>query len=280
MYDCQEFEDGSPSHWTDERITEVKANCATDKEILRRVYGRFIVDDGLKYPSFNLERNFKDYHPIPKDWLIYSGVDIGSGGDKGHPSAIIFVGVSPDFTKGRVFLGWRGDGIQTTASDVVNKYIELKGKLKPVAQYYDWANKDFSTIATRMGEPFQPAEKGHEKGEQVLNTLFKTEMLKIYDTPELQKLKYELLALKKETNKKDAKDDFTDALRYAVTQVPWDFSKVSLNLPKAKKKEIQMSDEEKWRRGVMDDDYLDAFRNNDIEQEIADLNELAGDIYD
>lgn len=223
MYDCLEYEDGSQTPWSKERIEEITRSCKNTAEIQRRVYGRFVVDGGLKYPCFERERNLKEGHPLPRDWKIYAGVDIGGGGE-GHPSAIVFVGVSPDYKKGRVFRGWRGDHLQTTASDVFHKFTELKENLVCTGQFYDWHNKDFGTIATRLGEPFVAAEKSHDLGEQVLNTLFKNEMLIIYDEPELRKLAAELCTLKKETHKTKAKDDFSDALRYAVTKIPWDWS--------------------------------------------------------
>ncbi len=57
-------------------------------------------------------------------------------------------------------------------------------------QWYDWQCKDFSIIAQRMGEPFEPAEKGHDIGENTVNTLFKHGMLVIDDNgdPEMEKL--------------------------------------------------------------------------------------------
>lgn len=89
--------------------------------------------------------------------------------------------VRPDFRADRVFLGWRGDGITTTTGDVVEKFMAMKAEnsLAPIAQSYDWASKDFWEIASRMGESFAPANKSYEKGEEVLNTLFKFDMLAI-----------------------------------------------------------------------------------------------------
>ena len=223
-YDCLQYMDGSPSPWTKDKIEANKRRCKSDAEIQRRIYGRFVIDEGLKYESYRRARNFIPPYPIPKDWLHYCGVDLGSGGEKGHPSAICLLAVRPDFQKAAVYAGWRGDGEDTTAGDVFTKWKLLKGSRVFVGQYYDWQAKDFFNIAMRLGEPFQPAEKSHAIGEQVLNVLFKNEMLDIFDTPELQKLDGELQALKRETSKQKAKDDFCDALRYSVTKVPWDFS--------------------------------------------------------
>jgi len=152
----------------------------------------------------------------------------GPGGLKNHPSAIVFVGVAPDYKSGRVFLGWRGDKIDTTAADTLGKLESLKDQfnLKPIEHRYDFADKDFFNIAIRRGIPVIPADKSHERGEQIVNVLFKHDMLKIYATDELLKLSGELSSLRVDTPKVKAVDDFCDALRYCVTTIPWDFSAI------------------------------------------------------
>lgn len=244
MFDCLKYEDGSDSHWTAQRIQKIVNSCRSQNEVLRRVYGRFVKDSGLKYPGFDRNKNIKEAHPLPKGWRIYAGVDIGSGGASGHPAAIVFVAVSPDFKKGRVFKGWRGDGIETTAKDVFDKYLELRGDMRVEVAYYDWQSKDFFVIASRSGEAFVPADKSHDSGESILNVLFKNEMLHIYEDEELKKLSAELSVLNKATQKQKAKDDFTDALRYACTKVPWDWEAISSDKPKELKKALDPQKEE------------------------------------
>lgn len=232
MYDCQEYIDGTKSIWTNERIEEEKALIGDPKEIERRIYGKFVVSSGLKYPGFSRDLNVKQPMPLEtyKSWHIYSGVDIGSGlsddGKKGHPSAIVFVAVRPDFRYARVFRGWRGDNEQTTAGDVIQKYITMSNDLVISQHFYDWHNKDFQIIGQRAGISFEPAEKGHETGETTLNTLFKNGMLDIDDLEELEPLIYELCSVLKETAKTKAKDDFSDALRYSCTKVPFDYGAI------------------------------------------------------
>lgn len=229
MYDCQLYEDGTPSRWTDEAIQRTKNRCKTANEILKRVYGRFILDDGgRKYEAFDVKRHTKPPHSLPDTWVTYSGVDIGGGG-RSHPGAICFIKVAPDFKQGRVFLGWRGDGIgDTTAGDIYNQHEKMKldANLHPVMQSYDHGCKDFRTIADRVGGGFVPADKDHERGEQIINTLFKNDMLFIYETEELNKLSLELASLRKDIPKNKAKDDFTDAFRYAITRIPWDWTAI------------------------------------------------------
>lgn len=225
LHDCLKYEDGSLSPWSHEKVKRAIGRCSSHNEYLRRILGKFVVEGGLKYEAFAREKNVCLPHSIPKDWNIYGGVDCGSGGDGGHPAAMVFVAVSTDFRQGRVFRGRRMDGILTTTQDILDAYVALRGKLIITNQYYDWASKDFHTFATRRGEPFIKAEKDQELGIQNINTLFKAGMLKIFsDDPELDKLVTEIMTLKAKTNKRDAHDDFVDAMRYAVMNIPWDWS--------------------------------------------------------
>jgi phage terminase large subunit-like protein len=266
MYQCLHYMDGSPSHWTVERIKEIEANCKDESEVQRRVHGRFVVDKDRKYISFARAKNVKPGHKLPKNWLVYVGVDVGSGG-AAHPAAICFVAVNPEFTQGRVFKAWRGDGVNTTAGDILDKFLEMRGSMKPVGQYYDHQSRDFFTVSSRRGIPFNPADKNRDSGEQILNTLFRNEMLEIYDDPELKKLVIELENLKSSTPKPSAKDDLIDALRFAVTRIPWDFG--CLNGVKKPKKDPNenLSDRERERRGLLKE-----------KREMEDLFELEVDI--
>lgn len=283
MYDCQFYEDGTASHWTNEKIQQVKNRCKTANEILKRVYGHFILDDGgRKYEAFDLKRHMKAVHPLPENWITYSGVDIGGGG-RSHPGAIVFVKVAPDFRQGRVFLGWRGDNVgDTTAGDIYTKYRELRAdnKLNPVLQCYDHGAKDFKTITDRVGESFVPADKDHERGEQVLGVLFKNDMLFIYETEELGKLATELAQLRTDCPKNKAKDDFTDALRYAVTRIPWDWSAITGEKPtdveKPEEKLSPLQAEVRERRKMMNEQTAHDQETQRIEDELAEWNELYG----
>jgi len=236
LFDSMKYEDGSPSPWTEAKIKRAIANCPTESEVQRRIYGRFVRSEGLMYEGFSLEKNMTEAHPLPKSWQVFTGIDPGSGGKSGHPAAIVFIGVSPTFREARVFRAWRGDGVPTTSEDILMKYRELKGNLQPTVQVYDYAAKDFFMIASRAGEAFTPADKGRERGVALLNALFKSGMLKIQrGDGELDKLVNELSSLSTKTNKTAALDDLIDALRYASMAVPWDFSFAEMTAEDKKK---------------------------------------------
>jgi len=281
LYEAMLYDDGTRSHWTEERIAAVKAKCKSHLEVLKRVYGRFIILEGRKYPTFDATKHTRAPHPLPASWSVYCGVDSGSGGETGHPAAICFVAVSPDYRQGRVFLGWRGDKIQTTDGDVVEKYLDLKNlhRVKQEAgRVYDHASKDFDIISTRMGHPFQKANKSHEYGEGVLNTLFKNNMLLIYEDHELAKLARELATLREGQSKKHAKDDFIDALRYAVAAVPWDFSGIlgepADYIEKPEEVLTPLQKEIRERREAFEKSQEDAEQN--LEDEFSEWNEAYG----
>jgi phage terminase large subunit-like protein len=283
MYDCLKYEDGSPGAWTVERIERLKQSCKNETEIQKRIYGRFVVDDGLKYPGFERGKNFTPGgKPPATSWPVYCGVDPGSGGS-GHPAAISFIAVRPDYRRGRVFRFWRGDGELTTAGDVFSKFLEMKKELvslgyKIEMQLYDHAGKDFHTIASRAGESFTPAERSHEIGEQVLNVLFKTGALTIdSEPPEHKKLMLEFVSLKRDTPKRKALDDGADSTRYPCASIPWDWESLS-GIPPAlvkKKRADGMSEEERMRREAFQN--LDDDPDLSIENELEAFNELYED---
>lgn len=228
LYDSQEYIDGSKSRWTDERIAEVIAECTSESEVQRRVFGRFVKNEGLRYESFSIDRNMMTPDTIPKSFTYYGGVDPGSGGKSGHPAAMLILAVRPDFKEAWVFRGWRGDGIPTANPDILAQFREMRGSLLLTTQVYDYKDKDFQLVALSMGESFEMANKSRDEGFGLVNSLFKNGMLKIFrGDPELDKLVGELLSLSATIDKRKAKDDLCDALRYICMAVPWDFSHIT-----------------------------------------------------
>lgn len=230
MRDCMYYEDGTPTIWTEARITEAIAQCTTHSEVLKRIDGRFVKDEGRKYACFNPDKNIAaNPQPIPTDWRIYAAVDVGSGGRGRSAGAVVMLAVDPLFIKGRVVKTWRGDHEETTAADILDRYRALKGSLAVTSACYDYQSREFGLIAARSGEPFISADKSRRAGEQVLNTLFQSGALVVdggvFDN---QKLITELMSVPAGDKKNRAfQDDLTDALRYAAVMIPWDFPQIS-----------------------------------------------------
>jgi len=231
LLDCKQYEDGTPSIWTEERIQAAIASCKSENEVLRRVHGRFVVDTDRIIMTFERGKNVVRPYVIPSDWHWYAGIDYGSGGETGHPSTIVFVAVRPDFKHGAVVAGWKSPkGVVCTMQDVVHKYAELwhttpglEGKLVNQVSY-DYAAKDMQTYATQFGMAFVNADKSRGPSERLLNVLFKYQRLDIFDSTDLEQLCKELdtvTVMQVKNNKNRAQDDMFDALRYATMGIPW-----------------------------------------------------------
>lgn len=222
-HDCRYYADGTPSPWTQAKVTMMKNSCGSQTEIDRRIHGRFVTEKGTKYASFSRERNIIQPSPMPKDWLYFSGVDIGSGGTN-HPAAISIVAAKPDYSYGRLVKFWKGQRNQiTTASDVLEIYNGLIKELPshPIGEFYDHSSREFGVIAERNGYAFQKANKSRD--EDMLNVLFKNKMLDLDEGEYLWQLVTELMTLRADEKKQNAKDDGIDSLRYATSKIPWNF---------------------------------------------------------
>ncbi len=294
MYDCIGYDDGTESDFNEAMIQAVIAKCKSETEVQRRVFGKFVTEFGRSYYAYESSRHLINRHDT-KDWFIYSAVDYGSGGALNHPSAIIFLAVNKEFTEGRVTGAWRGDGIETTAGDLLNKYNELERPYKVIQKCYDPGSVDFGLLAQRSGAGFIKANKKREYGEETMNTLFKYDMLKLFDDDEeILKLDRELNHIMQFSKAKLAGggktgDDLTDTLRYCIMQVPWNWEKIDERArEELEKKEIIATkpkteqdfqvEQINMRRGLNADGTEQRGDNDDnwtIEQEIDFWNDLS-----
>lgn len=228
MWDCQSYMDGTPGAYSADKIKRIIGQCKSKTEVLRRVYGKFVREDGRVCSEFDPLKNYMKPARVPAGWLIYSAIDNGGGGDS-HPAAYVFFAVRPDYREGWIVFGWRGDDVVTTPGDVLEHWQTTQPTIgRPAGTVYDWAAKDLATIGERMGITLTKAEKSHDIGEHILNTLFKNNMLRVFDTPELRKLGVECLTTMKTTPKRQRKDDLLDATRYCAAQIPWDWSMIQV----------------------------------------------------
>lgn len=262
-YDCLYYEDGSPSEiWTIEKIEEAKKFLATDAQIQRRIYGKFIKDEGLKYSSFERKKLLIEASHIDfAQGHVFAGLDYGSGTN--HQSSIVLVWTNKDCTYGVLFDIWIGEkGVPTTAGDVIKKYRDMLKthglKHTQVQAFYDWSAADLKTIATSSGLYLEKADKNHATGERILNTIFKNGMFKIMERGDYEILCRQFETLTHDEVKRFADDDGVDGTRYAVTKIPWIYTDlrekqikvplrnapISRHEPRKKKEDAPSYDEE------------------------------------
>lgn len=283
IYECMAYMDGSPGPWSEERINAAIARCSTQAQVQRRILGKFVKESGLIYEQFDVKRHVKDWHPVPQSWLWVVAADIGSGKTdsrgQGHPGGVAVLAVRPDMTTGRVVYCWRGDNMRTTAGDIYNKAEEIIKELniQPVAKVFDHACADFGIIAARNGGGWRPAKKGQVEGEELVNTLFKNDMLFIYSKGQNGKLVSELCSVNHETPKRKRRDDLVDPMKWACMEISWDWTVIQGSRPAEagqEEQEAKLTPEQRdlrARRGEADD-----WERQEAEHsaEFAEINEM------
>ena len=251
MYDCLTYMDGSSTPWTIKKIKQIEATCGTEAEVQRRVHGRFVKSTGLRYPTFEFKQHVVQPLPEAQNWLVYAGVDIGSGGEN-HPAAIVFVALRPDRKRARIIKAWRGIGVKTTAGDVLAQYRMMARGHTVVQAFYDWASREFGNLAESAGVSFIRADKARDRGDLTINALLKNNMLLLEDIPEVHDVGYELARLSVNDNKRSTSDDLADGLRYAITGMPFDWEETEAE----EKKEAEPEDERRNGRAGPEDTLL------------------------
>lgn len=282
MYDCLTYECGSKSIWTIKKIKEIEQTLPDQMSIDIRVHGLFKAVDGLALSSFDKEHNLTEGHPL-KGGRYQCGIDYGIGGSEGgHPSSIVIVWINDDNTQARIVRSWVGVGQRTTVDDVLNKYIEMANSLglnQIETTYYDWACAEMQEIGNRRGLTLIKADKSRDKGFATLNSLFKNSMLKIYkkDNESWERLVYEIENLRADAKKSSAEDDGIDALRYAISNIIFNFENITVKEDGTPKKPT--TPKLIKRRGEKID--YDDFEENDLtyEEEIDEWNDYVEGYY-
>jgi hypothetical protein len=179
-------------------------------------------------------------------------VDYGAGGDYGHSSAIVQVKVDPTYSKARVVKVWTSQKKRMTQSDLLMIFKDFVTGIGHYQAFADWGAVDLFTLAAREGVVLHKAEKSHEIGIPLLNTLFKEGQLIIETTSASmsQFLVAELQSISEDKNKRHRIDDIADALRYAISLCPMRLT--ALKLAEAKKREdiSKLNPREAFYRGL------------------------------
>jgi phage terminase large subunit-like protein len=274
LWDCMKYANGTPSQWTKERIQATENKCISQAEIDRRVRGRFVKDEGLEYPTFQRIKHVKPYANDFAEWDLFSGVDYGSTGPKNHRAAIVVVALSPDRTRLKGVRIWRAPRpIVTTQQDIVNEYVKIQSGLHKKIDYghYDFAAKDFGTIAGQMGLAMTPADKARESGRAMINTLLKMNAIEFYEPSDVSRAasipddylqaysiaeEFETMPILESITKKvHVEDDAVDAFRYAISKAPIDYNRINSGIVDSSGEGVKFSGESRtYKEYTVDDE--------------------------
>jgi hypothetical protein len=229
MFEANRFMSGKQGRYTEDRVREFIAVQPSKKDIMVRVFASFEKEDngGNIYKYFNKEQHTAWMAKMPHDMkttggIRTAGLDYGSGSN--HPGGVVITWISPDFKKIRVIKMWRGEkGKVTTAEDIVQKYLEMSAGMNIDFPFYDWSCADLNTIYWRMtGKELQKAQKNHEIGVGLVDTLFKNNMLQFWgysDEPYLDWVATDYEGISHSVAKKDREDTLSDCIRYSLAGV-------------------------------------------------------------
>jgi hypothetical protein len=232
VFDCMTHTDGTPSEiWTDDYINnKLIPRYRNQREINRRIMGRFVKDSALLHQEFDAVSNTEVAGATNMDgWKTYVGIDFGTGGENGHSSSIAVCKVDPTYTQVRVIRVWYSKRKRMTQSDLLLRYKDIASELGTHWCFADSAATDFFTLAAREGIRIEMAEKSHEIGINLLNNLFKSKQLKIvHPLYHSSHLILELQTIGCDTKKNKRIDDAADALRYCLAKVPLRITELSI----------------------------------------------------
>lgn len=276
-FDCMFHADGSPSKiWTRHFIEqELIPKYRNEREILRRVQGRFVKDTALLFAEFQRFQNTeKAGETDVTGWRTFVGIDYGAGGDCGHSSAIVVVKVNRDYSEGRVVQVWHSRKQRMTQSDLLVRYKLMCPEIGQHTCFADWAAVDLFTLAARQNVAMHKAEKSHDIGIPLLNSLFGDRQLKIcLGTADAEQLCAELTSLSEDQPKRKRTDDTADALRYAVSLIPWRLKRLTTAVTAQEIKTSEMNPRMAFYKGrdrEKEKDHVDY----DFEQLLSEAIEL------
>ena len=246
-----------------------------------------IKDSGLLYAEFNGSLNTEDFDKSKiQGFQVYCGIDFGSGGAAGHPSSIVYVAVDEDYFRAYCFHVWKseksGEGfVRMTQSDLLKKYEQLNKELKVSPHtYYDWSATDLGEIAIREGIGILPANKNHEHGVGVLNSLFRSQQLMLFTgfgSGHASELIQELELVNQETPKKHRKDDCCDALRYALSNCPMRITRKVSDVKNRKKEAEIKCKRMRFYKGLEQDPQASKDWSEDIDEMLDEASQLFED---
>lgn len=234
-WDCLHYRDGSLSPWTAERIRVDEEACSSEAEKLKRIFGRFVMDENLLFSSFDSSESVVlpdvDEKKSKEEWMYWSGVYIGRSGR----ASICIVRTNGELDRAEVIASWVSKDDKETALGIFLEYLKLAGDLEFASNHCDMGGIDFIKATRGSKSYFEPHRMPKDRGEKIINSLFKSGILKIHDVPKNKELIMQLMTTLKK-NEMLVESEAVGALITAVRPIPWDFSKIT-NPVKPKKTE-------------------------------------------
>jgi len=256
LYECLKYKDGTRSNWTKERIQEIKDDCESENEILRRVFGRFIPDKTNLFGSFKGADNQIPNFPVPGNWDYHLGVFFGK-----LNASIVLIASSPSRDKFLV-----KDSVRVSPRlEIIRQ--ELKNIVRDLPVTSKYTNlKPFSEVLSIHSEFFQVVPTPTEGFHHLFNDLFLNK--KLFLTNDNNALALCFRTMKTEDISKWIGYEKIGASFLIISQI---YFPVEASSEKKDKHRVKR----RWEH-----DYHPPERVDDYEAEFEELNSLCGGYYD
>ena len=217
LYDCQYFVDGTPSRWSDEKIERRISECRSEKEIQRRVYGRFVLEEKEIFSAFSEKNNVypREFKKLAS-YRTFVSVFVGEQ----NKAAFSIIYLNKTFDEAFVHFS------KTTTIPLVDLVL-LISKMIPDKQALKFVNngsKEFSKIALSGGQYFEPVALPKISFAGLVNSLFVTKNLHIGKFDEQLELITQIITLKPDNFKDFTGYEMVGSMLLGLSQMLFSFS--------------------------------------------------------
>lgn len=271
MYDCLKYHKSrKKTPWTIEKIKQVEDSCESRNEVLRRVHGRFILNEKQVFSAFE------------KSKIIHSEQEIknlAASHDKhvavfirDDTAAFCYFSVSED-RKFAVIHDFDFDRGSTTEIYTAYKNFVKKGKKKPFLKFVNKGQGAFSAVAEGGGDFFWETKPAKRDNFSTINALMATQRFFVRDGPGIEEFTVQC-----ETFKHSDHEDREFAEYEIIGAVVTGLSHFKLSFePMIVKPQEEnfMSERERMRRGLLKKAVIDTYEN-----EFDEFNKLIEDYHE
>ena len=241
LYDCQKYMDGTPTGWTKERIQKRIESCQSEREVQRRVMGRFVNEELALIDCFTEEKNYKHGEfIIPSTWSKTISLFVST-----RTTGVCVLAISPDLDKVVVSECYKFD---FTNFEVLEKVHNLRGK-KLMELNVNSGASDFITMANNSGIFFTTIKAPKNGLKDKINSFFKTEVLEIAKSKNSSELVMQIRTIKESDLSTYEDYEVYAALAIGLSNLQLSLKSAIEGLPKKKPDKI-LNEREAFYRGL------------------------------
>lgn len=272
MYDCLSYfkhADGRSaksrkSPWNKKRVQEVIDSCQSEAEVLRRVYGRFILDRSLLYKNFNTDDLILSTFRVPSSWRFRASTFVSTSGT----AASVLLAVSPSLDSVVVY-GCMKSNLPSLSYMLEYKHFCEGNQI--VAHYINREALAMRETAKDLKVYHLPVRAPRDGLSPVIENLLSLKMLRFVDKGLTGELINQFQTIKQDDLKGYIGFELLAAIVLGLSQINFSYQTI---LHKNKPKREVMDEREALRKGLVERPDNSLSYDHDF-QELNDILELS-----